>query len=95
MKKNTAKDESPRKSRPQDDLRPHYDVDYDKSRPNRFAGGVRFSHGGARPGAGRKKAPQPIERHTITLYKAHADYLRALDRNLSQAIRMLIDSTWG
>ncbi len=93
MKKNTGKDESSRKRPLQDDLRAHYEVDYDKSRPNRFAGRVRFSRGGARPGAGRKKGPQPIERHTVTLYKAHVDYLRELDRNLSQAIRKLIDST--
>lgn len=93
MRKNTGKNESPQRDHLRDDLRPHYDVDYDKSRPNRFAGRVRLSHGGARPGAGRKKAPQPIERHTITLYKAHVEYLRGLDHNLSQAIRKLIDST--
>jgi hypothetical protein len=91
MKKNVVKNKSAQTSRLRDDLRPHYDVDYSKSRPNRFAGRVRFSHGGPRAGAGRKKAPQPIERHTITLYKAHADYLRGLDRNLSQAIRKLIE----
>lgn len=92
MKKNTLKNEPAQASRLRDGLRPHYEVDYSKSRPNRFAGRVRFSHGGPRPGAGRKKAPQPIERHTVTLYKAHVDYLRALDRNLSQAIRKLIES---
>ncbi len=31
----------------EDDLRPHYDVDYSNSRPNRFAGRVGFTHGGA------------------------------------------------
>lgn len=72
------------------ELKPHYDLDYRKAKPNRFAGRVKFTHGGARPGAGRKAAPEPVERHTITLYKTHADYLRRLDGNLSKAIRKLI-----
>jgi hypothetical protein len=54
---------------------------------------VRFSHGGARVGAGRKRAPEPMERHTITLYRSHAKRLRALDSNLSLAIRKLIERT--
>ncbi len=73
-----------------DDLRPHYDIDYSKSRPNRFAGRVKLSHGGARAGSGRKPAPEPLERHTITFYRSHAQYLRSLDANLSRAIRKLI-----
>ncbi len=56
MKKNTIK--IPNEL--QDDLRPHYDVDYAKSRPNRFAGQVKFSHGGARAGSGRKPAPEVL-----------------------------------
>ena len=76
-----------------DQLRPHYDVDYSKTRPNPYAGRVRFSHGGARVGAGRKRAPEPMERHTITLYRSHARRLRALDSNLSLAIRKLIERT--
>jgi hypothetical protein len=76
-----------------DDLRPHYDVDYSKTRPNPYAGRVRFSHGGTRAGAGRKRAPEPMERHTITLYRSHAMRLRALDSNLSLAIRKLIERT--
>ena len=74
----------------QDDLRPHYDVDYSKSRPNPYAGRVKHTRGGKRAGAGRRPSPVPIERHTITLYKTHANYLRRLDRNLSRAIRKLI-----
>jgi hypothetical protein len=62
-------------------------------KPNRFAGRVRFSHGGKRAGAGRKPAPEPVERHTVTLFKSHADYLRSLDTNLSKAIRALIERT--
>ncbi|MBI5302017.1 MAG: hypothetical protein HY868_07755 [Chloroflexi bacterium] len=73
-----------------DELRPHYDVDYSKSRPNPYAGRVKLTHGGKRPGSGRKSAPEPIERHTITLYKTHAKFLRGLDTNLSRAIRKLI-----
>jgi hypothetical protein len=72
------------------DLPPHIDIDYSKARPNPYAGRARFSHGGRRPGAGRKPGPQPVERHTISLYKEHARYLRSLDENLSQAIRKLI-----
>ncbi len=76
-----------------DDLRPHYAVDYAKSRPNRFAGRVKLTHGGMRPGAGRKPAGQPLERHTITLYSTHAKFLRSLDSSLSRAIRKLIDQS--
>ncbi|MBI4789906.1 MAG: hypothetical protein HY782_22975 [Chloroflexi bacterium] len=79
---------------PEDDMndqsRPYYNVDYSKAKPNRFAGRVKLTHGGTRKGAGRKPAPEPIERHTITFYKSHAKYLRSLDSNLSQAIRKLI-----
>ncbi len=72
------------------DLPKEYPFDPRKMKPNRFAGRVKFSHGGVRSGAGRKPAPEQVERHTITLYKSHADYLRHLDNNLSQAIRRLI-----
>lgn len=73
-----------------DDLRPHYNVDYAKTRRNPYAGSVKHTHGGKRAGAGRKLAHEPIERHTITLYKTHAKFLRGLDTNLSRAIRKLI-----
>ncbi len=84
--------ESPIHDDPDDNLRPHYDFDYSKARRNRFAGRVKFTHGGKRKGAGRKRASEPIERHTITLFKSHAKRLRALDKNLSKAIRKLIES---
>ncbi len=61
-----------------------------KVKPNRFAGRVKFSHGGKRAGAGRKPVAEPVERHTITLYKSHVSFLRNLDANLSRAIRKLI-----
>jgi hypothetical protein len=77
-----------------DELRPQYKVDYRKSRPNRFAGRPKIvtgaEHGGARQGAGRKPAREPLERHTITLLKSDAVYLRKLDKRLSTAIRKLI-----
>lgn len=74
-----------------DDLRPHYDFDYAKAKPNRFAGRVTLTHGGKRAHAGRKSAP--IVRKTITLTEPHLAYLRKLDANISRAIRKLIDST--
>lgn len=42
------------------------------------------------PGGGRKPLPEPVERHTITLLKSHADYLRTIDPKISQAIRKLL-----
>ncbi len=72
------------------ELKPHYDLDYRKAKPNRFARRVKISRGGARRDAGRQSKPEPVERHTIAFYKSHADYLRSLDRNLSKAIRKLI-----
>jgi hypothetical protein len=72
------------------ELKPHYDIDYSKAQANPYAGRVKLAHGGARPGAGRKHAPEPIERHMISFYKPHVKLLRALDKNLSRAIRKLI-----
>lgn len=80
-----------------DELRPYYKVDYHKSRPNRFAGRAKIvtgaQHGGARNGAGRKPATEPLERHTITLLKSDAAYLKTFDKRLSAAIRKLIART--
>ena len=80
---------------PADDyeLKPHYSVDYSKARRNPYASRVQFSRGGTRAGAGRKRAPEPLERHTITFYKSHADYLRRVDANLSRAIRKVLEAT--
>ncbi len=72
------------------ELKPHYDLDYRKAKPNRFAGRVKLAHGDTRLGPGRKPTPEPVERHTVAFYKSHADYLRSLDHNLSKAIRKLI-----
>jgi hypothetical protein len=70
---------------------PEIPLDPGKMKPNRFAGRVQLSHGGKRAGAGRKPAAEPVERHTVTLFKSQADYLRLLDSNLSKAIRALIE----
>lgn len=96
--KKSSKSVQLRKARPSDhiphlddyNLPPHIDVDYSKAKPNRFARRSKIYRGGARPGAGRKPAPEPVERHTVTIYKSHADYLRSLDPNLSKALRKLI-----
>lgn len=96
--KSVAKTSRRRKEKPSDfipglddyDLPPHIDVDYSKAKPNRFARRPKVYHGGARLGAGRKPAPEPVERHTLAIYRSHADYLRSLDPNLSKALRKLI-----
>jgi|GEM_PF-1206152 len=70
-----------------------YPLDPRKMKPNPFAGRVNLPRGGARPGAGRKPGrPEPLERHTITLYQTDAEYLRTLDGNLSRAIRKLVET---
>lgn len=86
MKKSTIKIQDEMR----DELRSQYDVDYSKARRNPYAGRMKLTRGGKRDGAGRKAAPEPLERHTITLYKTHAKFLRSLDDNLSRAIRKLI-----
>lgn len=64
--------------------------DLKKARRNPYAGQVHLTRGGRRAGAGRKPAPEPLERHTITFFKSHADYLRRVDTNLSKAIRKVL-----
>ncbi len=75
-----------------DDLRPHYDFDYSKAKPNRFAGRVKLTPRPKRANGGRKSASPPIVRKTITLTRSQLAYLRKLDDNLSRAIRKLIDA---
>jgi hypothetical protein len=78
------------------DMRPHYDVDYRKSRPNRFAGRPKMvigaSRGGAREGAGRKPSPEPLVAKRVYLYPHHVKLLHKIDKNLSAAIRKLVDT---
>ncbi len=73
-----------------DEMREHYD--FSKSWRNPYAGHVKLSHGGARPGSGRKPLSRKMERHTVTLPKQHIRFLRSLDRNLSRAIRRLVQA---
>jgi len=78
------------------DLKPHYDLDWSKAKPNRFAGHVLVAPDGKRVGAGRKPLPhaltqgKPIVRKTVTLTQPDLTYLRKLDANVSRAIRKLI-----
>jgi hypothetical protein len=79
-----------------DDLLPHYDIDYSKAKPNRFAGRPKVIigpvHGGAREGAGRKAAPEPLVAKRVYLYPRHVRILQKIDKNLSAAIRTLVDA---
>lgn len=84
---------SPERDDPNDELRPQYDFDYSKARPNRFAGRVRYKRGGARPGAGRKPAPEPLVSKHVYLAARHIKILHRLDKNLSAAIRKLTDAS--
>lgn len=83
------------------ELPAEYPFDPRKAKPNRFAGRVKLTHpnaiprGGARRGAGRKPAREPLERHTITLLKSDAKYLAKYDKRLSVAIRKLIAEQKG
>ncbi len=81
---------------PKDELRPQYNVDYRKSRPNRFAGRpkvvVGATRGGARPGAGRKPSPEPLIAKRVYFYPRHVKMLEKIDKNLSAAIRKLVDA---
>jgi len=72
------------------ELPAEFPLDPRKMNPDPFAGRAHLTRGGARPGARRKRAPEPLERHTITLFKLHADYLRRVDTNLSRAIRKVL-----
>ncbi len=79
-----------------DELKREYQVDYSKSRPNRFAGRpkvvVGSSRGGARQGAGRKPSPEPLVAKRVYLYPRHLKTLEKIDKNLSAAIRKLVDA---
>lgn len=78
-----------------DELRPEYHVDYGKSRPNRFAGRnkevVGPVRGGARPGAGRRSSPEPLVAKHVYLFPRHVKILQKIDKNLSAAIRKLVE----
>jgi hypothetical protein len=79
-----------------DDILPHYELDYRKAKPNRFAGRphvvVGPVRGGVRPGAGRKPSPEPVVAKRVYLYTRHVKILQKIDKNLSAAIRKLVDA---
>lgn len=67
-------------------------LDPARFRPNRFAGQVRFTRGGARKGAGRKPSPEPLVSKHVYLTPRHIKILQRVDKNLSAAIRKLADA---
>ena len=71
----------------EDELRPHYDVDYSRTRPNPYAGRAKATR---RAALRARQATAAVERHVVTLPRADAKYLRSLDPSLSKAIRKLI-----
>lgn len=74
-----------------DDMLSHYEIDYSKAKPNRFAGRAKIRRGGARKGAGRKPSPEPLVAKRVYLYPRHIKLLARIDSNLSAAIRKLVD----
>ncbi len=50
------------------DLPAEIPLDPSKMKQNRFAGKVRFTHGGPREGAGRKPSPEPLIAKRVYLY---------------------------
>lgn len=73
---------------------PLYELDFRKAKPNRFAKRTKRivgSRGGARPGAGRKPAPEPLVSKHIYLAPRHIKILQRVDKNLSAAIRKLVE----
>lgn len=89
-----------------DELRLHYDVDYTKTMPNRFAkrrhvvlgattdpeAAIAKQRGGARQGAGRKPSPEPLVSKHVYLAPRHIKILQRVDKNLSAAIRKLAEA---
>ena len=49
-------------------------------------------HGGARQGVGRKPSPEPLVAARVYLYPRHVRILQKIDKNLSAAIRSLVDA---
>ncbi len=74
------------------ELPAEFSFDPKKMKPNRFAGRVKFTHGGPREGAGRKPGPEPLVAKRVYLYPRHVKVLERIDKNLSAAIRKLVDA---
>ena len=75
------------------ELKPHYHLEYRKAKPNRFAGKVKLTHGGARKNAGRTPAPEQLVSKRIYLYPRHVKLLAKIDKNMSAAVRKLLDTS--
>ncbi|MBI4673605.1 MAG: hypothetical protein HY741_18290 [Chloroflexi bacterium] len=84
--------ESPERDDPNDMLAPEYDLDFSQARPNRFAGKIKYTHGGARKGAGRKRGKELLIDKHIYLTPRHIKRLQKIDANLSVAIRQVVDA---
>ncbi len=109
MKKKTTKPTRLSAAELADDLRPHYDVDYSKTMPNRFAtrkhvvigattdpeGAIAKHRGGARDGAGRKPSSEPLISKHIYLAPRHINLLKKIDANVSAAVRKLVEQFIG
>ncbi len=71
-----------------DSLLPEYKINYSKTWPNPYAGKVKYSHGGSRPGIGRRpRFGQPMIRKTIRLTEQEIARLERLGAgNLSEGL---------
>lgn len=84
--------ETPHKDVDDYELPAEVPLDPNKFRPNRFAGKIKFTRGGARPGAGRKPSSEPLVAKKVYLSARHLKILGRVDKNLSKAIRKLADA---
>ncbi len=92
-KRNQGKSEAERVAKLDDyDLPVQVPLEPSKMKPNRFGGKVKFTHGGPRSGAGRKPSPEPLVAKRVYLYPRHLKTLEKIDKNLSAAIRKLVDA---
>ena len=95
MSKKETKGVKPVTMTADEDIAPLYDLDFSKAKPNRFARRdkeIVGARGGARPGAGRKSAPEPLIGKKVYLSARHLKILARVDKNLSKAIRKLADA---
>ncbi len=85
MKKDRNKTENTRDG----NLRTEYKIDYSKTWPNPYSEKVKYSHGGSRPGAGRRpRFDKPMVRKTIRLTEQEIARLERLGAgNLSEGVR--------
>ena len=86
-----------------DDVLPHYDIDYSKAKPNRFAGRklviigpvsedgkpLRSKRSSAKQGTARSRKPVIAKR--VYLYPSQVKLLARIDKNFSAAVRKVID----